>query len=251
MIARRLGYRVTLLERGKHPRFAIGESASPLAGILIEQLSGSIRPSTRAAALCVWHMAAHLPPRRVRTQARVHVLQARGRARVQGRRGADESAARGGKPERRAVRHALAAKRRRSVSGQRGDRTRGGLSRSRRPRWHRVAAIRGSAAARNATGSELSHPRAVCRRCVRAARISEQGARHRRSRLRRLSADAGIVLALHRRSLDATNWRTFESRIPSPGSRIPDPGSRIQSTMPRCIMCSTADGCGCCDSEME
>ena len=39
MIARRLGYRVTLLERGKHPRFAIGESASPLAGILIEQFS--------------------------------------------------------------------------------------------------------------------------------------------------------------------------------------------------------------------
>jgi FADH2 O2-dependent halogenase len=39
MIARRLGYRVTLLERGRHPRFAIGESASPLAGVLIEQLS--------------------------------------------------------------------------------------------------------------------------------------------------------------------------------------------------------------------
>ena len=38
MIARRLGYRVMLLERGRHPRFAIGESASPLAGILIEQL---------------------------------------------------------------------------------------------------------------------------------------------------------------------------------------------------------------------
>src|SRR5215510_7485289 len=39
MIARRLGYRVMLIERGQHPRFAIGESASPLAGILIEQLS--------------------------------------------------------------------------------------------------------------------------------------------------------------------------------------------------------------------
>ena len=40
MIARRLGLRVALLERGRHPRFAIGESASPLAGILIEQLAG-------------------------------------------------------------------------------------------------------------------------------------------------------------------------------------------------------------------
>src|SRR4029079_12223805 len=37
--ARRLGYRVMLLERGRHPRFAIGESSSPLAGILIEQLA--------------------------------------------------------------------------------------------------------------------------------------------------------------------------------------------------------------------
>jgi len=39
MIAQRLGYRVMLLERGRHPRFAIGESASPLAGVLIEQLA--------------------------------------------------------------------------------------------------------------------------------------------------------------------------------------------------------------------
>src|SRR5262245_54741228 len=39
MIARRLGYRVILLERGRHPRFAIGESASPLAGVIIEQLA--------------------------------------------------------------------------------------------------------------------------------------------------------------------------------------------------------------------
>jgi len=39
MIARRLDLRVVLIERGRHPRFAIGESASPLAGILIEQLA--------------------------------------------------------------------------------------------------------------------------------------------------------------------------------------------------------------------
>jgi FADH2 O2-dependent halogenase len=39
MIARRLGCRVMLLERGRHPRFAIGESASPLAGVLFEQLA--------------------------------------------------------------------------------------------------------------------------------------------------------------------------------------------------------------------
>ena len=39
MIARRLGLGVALLERGTHPRFAIGESASPLAGVIIEQLA--------------------------------------------------------------------------------------------------------------------------------------------------------------------------------------------------------------------
>ena len=39
MIAQRLGCGTMLLERGRHPRFAIGESASPLAGILIEQLA--------------------------------------------------------------------------------------------------------------------------------------------------------------------------------------------------------------------
>src|SRR5438445_12628866 len=31
IIARRLGYSVALLERGAHPRFAIGESSTPLA----------------------------------------------------------------------------------------------------------------------------------------------------------------------------------------------------------------------------
>jgi len=39
MIARRLGRSVVLLERGKHPRFAIGESSTPLANLLLEDLS--------------------------------------------------------------------------------------------------------------------------------------------------------------------------------------------------------------------
>ncbi|CCW34707.1 FAD binding protein [Chthonomonas calidirosea] len=37
MIARRLGYRVLLVERGTHPRFAIGESTSPLFNLLLEE----------------------------------------------------------------------------------------------------------------------------------------------------------------------------------------------------------------------
>jgi FADH2 O2-dependent halogenase len=39
MIARRLGYSVALIERGKHPRFAIGESTTPLANLVLEELA--------------------------------------------------------------------------------------------------------------------------------------------------------------------------------------------------------------------
>ena len=38
MIARRLGRTVVLLEKAKHPRFAIGESSTPLANLLLEEL---------------------------------------------------------------------------------------------------------------------------------------------------------------------------------------------------------------------
>ena len=38
ILARRLGRSVALLERGTHPRFAIGESSSPLANLLLETL---------------------------------------------------------------------------------------------------------------------------------------------------------------------------------------------------------------------
>ncbi|HWA87442.1 MAG TPA: tryptophan 7-halogenase, partial [Opitutus sp.] len=39
MAARRLGFSVALLERGRHPRFAIGESSTPLANLLIEEIA--------------------------------------------------------------------------------------------------------------------------------------------------------------------------------------------------------------------
>ena len=38
-IARRLGRSVLLLERGRHPRFAIGESSTPLSNLLLESLA--------------------------------------------------------------------------------------------------------------------------------------------------------------------------------------------------------------------
>jgi FADH2 O2-dependent halogenase len=36
---RRRGHRVALIERGRHPRFAIGESSTPLANLLLEELA--------------------------------------------------------------------------------------------------------------------------------------------------------------------------------------------------------------------
>ena len=39
MVARRIGLSVLLLEKGSHPRFAIGESTSPLANLLLEQMA--------------------------------------------------------------------------------------------------------------------------------------------------------------------------------------------------------------------
>src|SRR5262245_44736950 len=39
MILRQLGHSVVMLERGKHPRFVIGESSTPLANLLLEELA--------------------------------------------------------------------------------------------------------------------------------------------------------------------------------------------------------------------
>lgn len=39
LVARRLGKSVILIEKGEHPRFAIGESSTPLANLLLEELA--------------------------------------------------------------------------------------------------------------------------------------------------------------------------------------------------------------------
>ena len=53
MIAHRLGFSTVLIERGRHPRFAIGESSTPLANLLLEEIATEydlpfVRP------LCKW-----------------------------------------------------------------------------------------------------------------------------------------------------------------------------------------------------
>ena len=53
LIARRLGLSVALLEKGSHPRFAIGESSSPLANLLLESLADRYG-LTRIRPLAKW-----------------------------------------------------------------------------------------------------------------------------------------------------------------------------------------------------
>jgi FADH2 O2-dependent halogenase len=53
MMAHRLGFRTALIERGRHPRFVIGESTTPLTNLLLEKIADDydlpfIRP------LCKW-----------------------------------------------------------------------------------------------------------------------------------------------------------------------------------------------------
>ena len=74
MIARRLGYSVLLLEKGKHPRITIGESSTPLANLLLEELADrydlpAIRPLSK------WGSWQHTYPQiALRAQARIHFL---------------------------------------------------------------------------------------------------------------------------------------------------------------------------------
>jgi FADH2 O2-dependent halogenase len=53
MIAHQLGLSVILLERGKHPRMAIGESTTPLSNLLLERLSATY-DLPRIAPLAKW-----------------------------------------------------------------------------------------------------------------------------------------------------------------------------------------------------
>ncbi|HEX6546225.1 MAG TPA: NAD(P)-binding protein, partial [Bryobacteraceae bacterium] len=53
MIAKRLGRTVVLLEKHKHPRFAIGESSTPLANLLLEELTARY-DLPRLAPLVKW-----------------------------------------------------------------------------------------------------------------------------------------------------------------------------------------------------
>lgn len=53
MVLRQLGYSVLLIEKGRHPRFAIGESSTPFGNLLLERISEEFRlPELRP--FCEW-----------------------------------------------------------------------------------------------------------------------------------------------------------------------------------------------------
>ena len=70
---RRRGRRVALIERGRHPRFAIGESTTPLTNLLLEELADRYDlPQIRSFSKWgTWQRDASR--RRLRPQARLHV----------------------------------------------------------------------------------------------------------------------------------------------------------------------------------
>jgi choline dehydrogenase-like flavoprotein len=74
MIARRLGRSVILIERGKHPRFTIGESSTPLANLLLEEIARALRSASASASDQMGKLAAHLSRDRLRLETRVYFL---------------------------------------------------------------------------------------------------------------------------------------------------------------------------------
>ena len=93
------GRRVALIERGRHPRFAIGESSTPLANLLLEELADRYDLPADSPLLEVGNVAARAPGRRLRSQARVHVPFSRGRPQVRRSRRTRPPAARRREPQ--------------------------------------------------------------------------------------------------------------------------------------------------------
>ena len=234
---RRARARVVLIERGRHPRFAIGESSTPLANLLLEELADRYDLPRDPRVLEMGHLAADASGRRLRPQARLHVLlpSAR-RAFADDRRIASGSC---WSPRARTTRSPT-----RTGTGRTSIRR---SSRRRKPRapsiWtttrlerdrHEGDGMRSSRASATASPSAItagfvidaSGPRGFLHRALgtgeRAAALA--------------AADAGALHALRRRRALGSTADDVRRR------------RRIRSTMRRCITCFPADGSGCCAS---
>ena len=120
IVCRRLGRSVVLVERGTHPRFAIGESSSPLANLLLEELCDRYGLS-RIRPLSAWgSWQRQYPGNRMRLEARLHVLRPSAWTPVRRRSRETRSAPGRGEPARRGRRHALVSRGLRRLPGRRG-----------------------------------------------------------------------------------------------------------------------------------
>ena len=238
MVARRLGLSVLLLEKGRHPRFAIGESTSPLANLLLEQLAvrydlPRLLPLTSYGP---WQRA--YPEHRLRAEARLHLLPPRaGQAYRATPCRSNQLLVAASPHDEVADTHWLRADVDEFLCGRPS--TPGAEYRDEvtlaAPDWH------GDGTA-TLTGERHGQPFAVRTRLV----IDATGPRGFLSRALALPEagfadyprDAEPLLALHR----CPPVRR-DAGIPAPG-HAPLP----RSTMPPCITSSTAAGCGYCAS---
>ena len=247
---RQRGRRVALIERGRHPRFAIGESSTPLANLLLEELADRydlprIRPFSKWGT---WQRTR--PGRRLRPEARLqfffHEL---GRAVRRRRRRTRSSAARRRQPARRDRRHALVPARLRSRARARGGARAAPSTSTRRasrdPAGERRADARGHAptGARSASPArfviDASGPRGFlhgalgpgerrrdgCRRRRVSTRTSTASTRwDRRARRRRAPPYPSTTPALHHVFPGGWIWvLRFNNGITSAGAALTDP----------------------------
>ena len=233
MIARRLGRSVVLLERGKHPRFAIGESSTPLANLLLEELSDPLQSSEPQAAIEVGHLAKNVPQFACGLKRGFtfyhHRVRPTGRRQIRTPRPTPG----GRQPPRRDRGHSLVSRRCRLVSCSRSPKPRRRLS-GRCPLAHRLRTKRQPETRRRAARQPVASPARFRGRRHRTTRFL-----HRALALHELPssgfpANASAVHALSRRRPS----RSRKRRNPAVPSR----------RLPRCITCSTAAGSGCCVS---
>ena len=226
------GQRVALIERGRHPRFAIGESSTPLANLLLEELAARYDlPQVRP--FCKWGSWQRLRPDVACGLKRGFTFllsSARTAVRRHGR--SPPAAARRRQPARCDRRHALVPAAVRSGAGGGGTTRRCGI-----PRRHAArGACRHHGDRSILDGEREGRPVRVSARFVIDASgprgISPSRAAPRGDASSLAAADAGALHALR----GVERW----DRLTPASSRL-----RIRSMMPRCTTSSPAVGFGC------
>ena len=193
--------RVALIERGRHPRFAIGESSTPLANLLLEELSDRYDLAQYSAVFQVGNLAANAARCRMRAEAWIHVLLSRARRTVRGFGRSRAPTAGRGKSTRRHRRHALVHAGLRSFAHAGGTGrgrilSRHDAARQRSPWWAWWARRGDDNPGRAARRTVRSNYRALRHRCNRPTRVPPPRSAPRRAVAEMAAADAGPLLAL-------------------------------------------------------